>query len=76
MTGTLTIKYRRPTPLLKELVFDARVDRVEGRKIFTRGTVSCEGVMTAEAEGLFISVGHERFMAMAAELAQRTAEKK
>jgi acyl-coenzyme A thioesterase PaaI-like protein len=76
MTGTLTIKYRRPTPLLKELVFDARVDRVEGRKIFTRGTVSCEGVMTAEAEGLFISVGHERFMAMAADLAQRSAEKK
>jgi acyl-coenzyme A thioesterase PaaI-like protein len=76
MTGTLTIKYRRPTPLLKELVFDARVDRVEGRKIFTYGTVSCEGVMTAEADGLFISVGHERFMAMAAELAQRSGEKK
>jgi acyl-coenzyme A thioesterase PaaI-like protein len=76
MTGTLTIKYRRPTPLLKELVFDARVDRVEGRKIFTHGTVSCEGVMTAEAEGLFISVGHERFMAMAAELAQRSEDKK
>lgn len=76
MTGTLTVKYRRPTPLLKELVFDARVERVEGRKIFTRATVSCDGVMTAEAEGIFISVGHERFMQMAAELAQRVADKK
>jgi len=67
MTGTLTVRYRRPTPLLKELVFDARVDRVEGRKIFTRGAVSCEGRLTAEAEGVFIAVGHERFLAMASE---------
>lgn len=70
MTGTLSVRYRRPTPLLKELVFDARVDRVEGRKIFTRGTVSCEGKLTAEAEGVFIAVGHERFMAMASEFSR------
>ncbi|HKM99973.1 MAG TPA: PaaI family thioesterase [Candidatus Binataceae bacterium] len=71
MTGTLTIRYRRPTPLLKEIVFDARVDRVDGRKIFTHGTVSCDGVLTAEAEGVFIAVGHERFMNMAAEVARK-----
>lgn len=65
MTGTLTVRYRRPTPLLKELVFEAWVERVEGRKIFTLGTVSCEGKLTAEAEGVFIAVGHEHFMAMA-----------
>ena len=66
MTGTLMVRYRRPTPLLKELVFDARVERVEGRKIVTRGTVSSDGVVTAEAEGVFIAVGHERFMSMMA----------
>jgi acyl-coenzyme A thioesterase PaaI-like protein len=71
MTGTLTIRYRRPTPLLKELVFEGRVDRVEGRKIFTRGSVSADGVVTAEAEGLFIAVGAERFMAMAAALSAK-----
>lgn len=65
MTGTLTIRYRRPTPLLKELVFEGRVDRVEGRKIFTVGKVSSGGIVTAEAEGLFIAVGAERFIAMA-----------
>lgn len=64
MTGTLTVRYRRPTPLLTELVFEARVDRVEGRKIFTSATVSANGVLTAEAEGLFIAVGHERFAKM------------
>jgi acyl-coenzyme A thioesterase PaaI-like protein len=64
MTGTLTVRYRKPTPLLTELVFEARVDRVEGRKIFTSATVSANGVLTAEAEGLFIAVGHERFAKM------------
>ena len=46
------------------LIF-AYVDRVEGRKIFTHGTLSANGVLTAEAEGLFIAVGHERFQQMA-----------
>jgi acyl-coenzyme A thioesterase PaaI-like protein len=74
MTGTLTIRYRRPTPLLTELVFEAWVDRVEGRKIFTHGTLSAKGRLTAEAEGLFIAIGHERFAAMAAQVGQRGAE--
>jgi acyl-coenzyme A thioesterase PaaI-like protein len=57
MTGTLTVRYRKPTPLLTELVFEGVVERVEGRKIFTRATASANGVLTAEAEGLFIAVG-------------------
>jgi len=71
MTGTLTIRYRRPTPLLTELTFEAYVDRVEGRKIFTHGTLSANGRLTAEAEGLFIAVGQERFAAMAALVTER-----
>jgi acyl-coenzyme A thioesterase PaaI-like protein len=65
MTGSLSIRYRKPTPLLTDLVFEARVTKVEGRKILTHGTVSADGVVTAEADGLFIAVGHERFMQMA-----------
>jgi hypothetical protein len=57
MTATLTVRYRKPTPLFTELVFEGVVERVEGRKIFTRGTASANGVLTAEAEGLFIAVG-------------------
>ena len=56
VTGTLTVRYRKPTPLRTDLVFEGVVDRVEGRKIFTRGTVSANGVVTAEAEGLFIAI--------------------
>jgi acyl-coenzyme A thioesterase PaaI-like protein len=56
MTGTLTIRYRKPTPLYTELRFEAKVDRVEGRKIFVEGRLYAGEVLTAEAEGLFISV--------------------
>jgi acyl-coenzyme A thioesterase PaaI-like protein len=56
MTGTLTIRYRRPTPLNRELRFEARVLRVEGRKIFTEGQLYAGELLTAEAEGLFLSV--------------------
>jgi acyl-coenzyme A thioesterase PaaI-like protein len=54
MTGTLTIKYRRPTPLFRELHFTAWVERVEGRRIITKGEVSTDGQMTAQAEGVFV----------------------
>ncbi len=76
MTGTLTIRYRKPTPLLTDLVFEAKVDRVEGRKIFVTSQVSADGVMTAEAEGLFISVGQERFAKMAEEVLAKSETKR
>jgi hypothetical protein len=71
MTGRLTVHYRKPTPLLRELRFEARVLRVEGRKIFTEGKVFAGELVTAEAEGLFISFDRSRFEAL---LAARRAE--
>lgn len=64
MTGTLTIKYRKPTPLHRELRFEGTLDRVDGRKIFTSGKVFDGDVMTAEAEGLFIRVDFSRIAEM------------
>jgi acyl-coenzyme A thioesterase PaaI-like protein len=55
-TGTLTVRYERPTPIGEELAFDAWVDRTEGRKVFTVGTISAGGAVTARAEGVFIRV--------------------
>lgn len=66
MTGTLTVRYRRPTPLHRELIFDAGVDRVEGRKIFASATIAADGEITAEAEGIFISLDAVRFGEMMA----------
>jgi acyl-coenzyme A thioesterase PaaI-like protein len=64
MTGTLTIKYRKPTPLHRELRFEGRLDRVDGRKTFASGTCHDGDTLTAEAEGLFISVDFSKIAAM------------
>jgi acyl-coenzyme A thioesterase PaaI-like protein len=61
MTGTLTVRYRQPTPLHVELAFLARVERVDGRKIHTTATLHAGELLCAEAEGIFISVSPERF---------------
>jgi hypothetical protein len=65
MTGTLTVRYRRPTPLFKRVEFRGRVERVDGRKIFTSATLSDGETLCAEAEALFIAVGQERFRKLA-----------
>jgi acyl-coenzyme A thioesterase PaaI-like protein len=54
MTGTLTVRYRRPTPLHANLQLEARTERASGRKIVTRAQVVAGNELTAEAEGLFI----------------------
>jgi hypothetical protein len=54
-TGTLTITYRRPTPLLKRIELCAWVDRTDGRKRWVKGTARLDGVVLVEADGLFIS---------------------
>ena len=56
MTGTLTVRYRKPTPLLTELRIEARVLRIEGRKIFTEARLYAGDMLTAEAEAIFISI--------------------
>lgn len=64
MTARLIVHYRRPTPLHTELIFEGELVRTEGRKIFCTGKVRAGGELTAEAEGLFISVDHARFLAL------------
>jgi len=61
MTANLTIDYRSPTPIKRELVFRGWCEKVEGRKIFTRGTVHAGDTLCAEATGLFVSMRPELF---------------
>ena len=56
MTGNLTVSYRAPTPLHTDIVYRGWVDRVDGRKIFTKGTAHNGDVLCAEAEAVFISM--------------------
>jgi acyl-coenzyme A thioesterase PaaI-like protein len=62
MTGTLTVRYRRPTPLLTPLEFVARTTGTERRKIFAWGGLYHDGELTAEAEGIFIAVDPGRML--------------
>jgi len=55
MTGTLEVIYRSPTPLHTPLLFEASLERVEGRKIFTSARLEAGGVLCAEATAIFIS---------------------
>ncbi len=71
MTGTLTVRYRKPTPLLMDLDLEARFQHQEGRKILTKATISCNGVVTAEAEGLFIEVPPNQMLGIVSANAER-----
>jgi len=62
MTGTLTVRYRRPTPLLAPLEIAARHTGQEGRKVYAWGGLYHEGELTAEAEGVFILVEFGRML--------------
>jgi acyl-coenzyme A thioesterase PaaI-like protein len=61
MTRDLHVRYLRPTPIDVELRFVARLDRSEGRRLFVSAEVEAAGVRTAEASGVFLSVGGEKF---------------
>jgi acyl-coenzyme A thioesterase PaaI-like protein len=61
MTGTLTVRYRAPTPLHRELAFEAWVERLEGRKTIAHGTLHAGDTLCAQAEGVFIGMDRERF---------------
>ena len=53
MTGTLTLRYRRATPL-GDLHCEAHIDRVEGIKTYAVGHLADADGVTVEAEGVFI----------------------
>lgn len=54
MTGTLNIRYERPSPLYTELTFFARVEQGEGRKFTVTGGVLNGDDLCARAEAVMI----------------------
>ncbi|MSZ76897.1 MAG: PaaI family thioesterase [Actinobacteria bacterium] len=53
MTGTLTMRYRRGTPL-GALHLEGRIDREEGRKVYVVASIGDADGPTVEADGVFI----------------------
>lgn len=67
MTGTLTIRYRNPTPLHTEVRFIGELVRIDGRKIFTEAKLLAGDVLCAEAEAIFISIDFTKFAELKAQ---------
>ncbi|TNF35110.1 MAG: PaaI family thioesterase [Gammaproteobacteria bacterium] len=56
VTGTLSIRYKLPTPVDKPLKLVGKVKSVEGRKNTLVGEMWADDKLTATAEGLFIHI--------------------
>lgn len=56
VTGTLDLRYHRAVPLHEPLVMNARVEQVDGRKIFVNGQIAFQGLKAVESNGLFIEL--------------------
>lgn len=62
VAAKLTTQFHQMLPIGTDAVVEAWVERVDGRKVTTRGRLcNAGGVQFASAEGLFIVLGPERF---------------
>ncbi len=56
VTGSLLVKYLKPTPLGPPLTIRGRVQEIKGRKVVIESTVWVEGVLTVEGEVVAIQM--------------------
>ena len=59
-TASLKVDYRAVTPLDEDLVFEGRVDSVEGRKMFLVGELRRGDVVCAETSCLFVKLREDQ----------------
>ena len=59
MTVQLSLRYRRPTPIGVPLTVAARLDRIEGRKLYLSATISAGGQATVAADAIFLALTTE-----------------
>ncbi len=60
-TGTLTIKYRKPTPLHVPIHMEGEIKSMHPRTIQVIGRMLVDGEVTAEAEGVMVTVAKDTF---------------
>ena len=56
MTASLTMRYRKPTPLGIPLTVSVWLDRVEGRKLHLSAEIVADGKVTVAAEAVFLTL--------------------
>jgi acyl-coenzyme A thioesterase PaaI-like protein len=62
VTGNLNVNFRKFIPLQEIKKVEAKLDRIEGRKIFVSGQITdpSDSILHAEATGLFIQFDWQR----------------
>jgi len=63
VTGTLTVEFLRPVPILRDLEVRAWVDRVEGRRWFLEAemTLAATGARLGRAQAIFVERRPDHF---------------
>lgn len=56
VTGTLNLRFIRATPLKADIAMEARIQRIDGRKLFCEGRFLVNGETTVHAEGIWIAM--------------------
>lgn len=74
LTGTLTVRFHRPTPLQADIDLVARATTVEGRKLGAWAGMYLDGELTAEGEAVYVAVGPERMATIIDANAREAAE--
>jgi acyl-coenzyme A thioesterase PaaI-like protein len=75
LTGKLTIRYRKPTPIGVPVEFRVPPPRVTGKLVQVHGTLTVGGAVTAEADGLFVHFKGRRAALPFPEAGSRTQER-
>lgn len=60
-TGTLTVRYRAPTPLHVPVQFEGEIERIHARRIHATARLLVNGEITADAEGVMVTVPEDTF---------------
>ena len=70
VTGSLTISYKKPTPLNADLVLVATIKEILERKFIVSGELSLDGETLATAEAIFVFRDVEKFNALVSDARQ------
>lgn len=60
VTGSLNVRFHRPTPLHCELELRGQLKEIRGRHNILRGEIHAQGQLTASCEAIFVHIGHTR----------------
>lgn len=63
-TVELTVRYRRPTLIGVESLFESQVTEVTDRRVHSRGVLLQDGKVTVEAVGVFVNIDQDRVAAL------------